>query len=112
MPRWLATAILFLFRSHPRLCWPDVGHGEDRRRGARARGESNRAGRFEQHGREDFDDGWTTRDDDAPKLTTVLQPIKSTTVIARNDSPDVGFGRSINPYRGCEHGCPYPYVTQ
>jgi hypothetical protein len=41
----------------------------------------------------------------------VVTPERSKTIIARNDSPDVGFNRSINPYRGCEHGCIYWVVT-
>jgi DNA repair photolyase len=75
-------------------------------RGAR----SNTSGRYEARKSEAFDDGWTS-DDEAPrKLTTTVQPMQSKTIIARNTSPDVGFSRSINPYRGCEHGCIYCYA--
>ena len=77
-----------------------------RGRGAR----SNEVGRYEAFQREAFDDGWGEADDEAPKLRTTLQPEAARTIITRNDSPDVGFDRSINPYRGCEHGCIYCYA--
>jgi len=78
-----------------------------RGRGAR----SNRSGRFEQMARESFDDGWELESEPlGGQLATTLQPMKSKTVIARNTSPDVGFDRSINPYRGCSHGCIYCYA--
>jgi DNA repair photolyase len=78
---------------------------------------SNHGGRYERFTTEAVDDGWRdaegrVRDDDeAPsKLVTSVQKDTSRTVIARNESPDVGFDRSINPYRGCEHGCIYCYA--
>jgi DNA repair photolyase len=78
---------------------------------------SNRTGRYERFTTEAVDDGWRdaegrVRDDDeAPsKLVTSVRKDTSRTVIARNDSPDIGFDRSINPYRGCEHGCIYCYA--
>ena len=74
-------------------------------RGAR----SNRSGRFESLRREEFDDGWDPAEE-APQLATTVHPMKSRTIIARNASPDVGFDRSINPYRGCSHGCIYCYA--
>jgi DNA repair photolyase len=78
-----------------------------RGRGAR----SNRTGRFEALQREDFDDGWTREEDAEPaQIATTVQPMRSRTIIARNTSPDVGFDRSINPYRGCSHGCIYCYA--
>ena len=80
--------------------------GAVRGRGAK----SNRTGRFEAVQREGFDDGWTREDDQPPQLATTVQPMKSRTIIARNASPDVGFDRSINPYRGCSHGCIYCYA--
>jgi DNA repair photolyase len=80
--------------------------GAVRGRGAR----SNRSGRFEAAQHEAFDDGWTIEDPEPAQITTTLQPMASKTVIARNDSPDIGFSRSINPYRGCEHGCIYCYA--
>src|SRR5665213_2117083 len=78
---------------------------------ARGRGAvSNASGRFETLTGEAFDDGWT-RDDEAPApLRTTMTAEKARVIITRNDSPDVGFDRSINPYRGCEHGCIYCYA--
>ncbi|HET9149646.1 MAG TPA: PA0069 family radical SAM protein, partial [Alphaproteobacteria bacterium] len=79
---------------------------------------SNRDGRYERFAHEAVDDGWrdahgrVPEDDDAleSKLATAVLPDASRTVIARNTSPDIGFDRSINPYRGCEHGCIYCYA--
>lgn len=76
-----------------------------RGRGAR----SNASGRFESQARESFDDGWEP-DEAPPPLRTTVEPERAKSVITRNDSPDVGFSRSINPYRGCEHGCTYCYA--
>jgi DNA repair photolyase len=79
---------------------------------ARGRGaRSNRSSRFEALQREAFDDGWFLEPEaEEIRLATTLQPMKSRTIIARNTSPDVGFDRSINPYRGCSHGCIYCYA--
>lgn len=80
---------------------------------ARGRGaRSNASGRFESLTHHEFDDGWTLDgDEDEPaQLRTELQVDASRTIIARNDSPDIGFDRSINPYRGCEHGCIYCFA--
>jgi len=85
---------------------PSAIEGAVRGRGAR----SNRSGRFEAAQQEAFDDGWTTEDAQPAQIATTLQPMKSKTIIAHNDSPDVGFSASINPYRGCEHGCIYCYA--
>src|SRR5438309_8345790 len=71
---------------------------------------SNDSGRFEAETRAAFDDGWGMSDEDPPPLTTTLTVDSTRTIIARNDSPDIGFDRSINPYRGCEHGCIYCYA--
>ena len=71
---------------------------------------SNRSGRYERHQHETFDDGWGTIDDAQTPLRTEVRPDTSRTVITRNDSPDLGFDRSINVYRGCEHGCVYCYA--
>lgn len=78
---------------------------------ARGRGaKSNCSGRFESRQSEDFDDGWTEHDAHPVKIETTLTPLKSKTILTRNDSPDIGFDRSINPYAGCEHGCIYCYA--
>ena len=71
---------------------------------------SNRSGRYERHQHETFDDGWGTIDEAQVPLRTEVRPDTSRTVITRNDSPDLGFDRSINVYRGCEHGCVYCYA--
>lgn len=72
--------------------------------------ESNRSGRYEGRQREAFDDGWGTSDEEAPPLRTTVSRDTSRSVIATNNSPDIGFDRSINPYRGCEHGCIYCFA--
>lgn len=79
----------------------------DRRRG-RAAG-INPAGRFESQERVAFDDGWQTLED-MPPFRTEVQVEKPRSVITRNESPDIPFDRSINPYRGCEHGCIYCFA--
>jgi DNA repair photolyase len=56
------------------------------------------------------DDGWGSLDAPLPPLETVVRPEPARTVITRNDSPDVPFEQSINPYRGCEHGCVYCFA--
>jgi DNA repair photolyase len=75
-------------------------------RGAR----SNATGRYESLNREAFDDGWTELDEEPKKLRTVLHLERARKIITTNDSPDIGFDQSINPYRGCEHGCIYCYA--
>ena len=72
---------------------------------------SNATGRYEVGVREAFDDGWTADDADIQPLRTTLSPEHARTLISRNTSPDIGFDRSINPYKGCEHGWPYYSVT-
>ncbi len=71
---------------------------------------SNETGRFESEKRVPFDDGWGSSDDEPVRLPTTLSVDATRTIIARNDSPDIGFDRSINPDRGCEHGCIYCYA--
>jgi DNA repair photolyase len=71
---------------------------------------SNRSGRYESLSRDAFDDGWDTIDEPLPKLRTRMEIDTSRSVISYNQSPDVPFDRSINPYRGCEHGCVYCYA--
>src|SRR6266404_4223364 len=67
-------------------------------------------GRFETLAREPFDDGWTPEEKDAAELQTSVTEERARSIISRNDSPDIGFSQSINPYRGCEHGCIYCYA--
>ena len=80
---------------------------EDRVRGRGAG--LNMPGRYEIGAREVFDDGWNSLEDLAP-FKTEVQIEKPRTVITRNQSPDLSFDRSINPYRGCEHGCVYCFA--
>ena len=67
-------------------------------------------GRFESVAREAFDDGWTPDEPDTRELKTRVTIEKARSIVSHNDSPDVGFSQSINPYRGCEHGCIYCYA--
>src|SRR5690606_12135754 len=71
---------------------------------------SNPEGRFESTRTEVVDDGWGTIDEPLPPLETVVQPEPARSIIARNQSPDIPFELSLNPYRGCEHGCIYCYA--
>src|ERR1700716_3202802 len=75
-------------------------------RGAR----SFKQGRFETVARETFDDGWTPEEKEAHELKTTVTVERARSIMSHNDSPDVGFDRSINPYRGCEHGCVYCFA--
>jgi DNA repair photolyase len=78
----------------------DALHG----RGAR----TNASGRYERFAREAFDDGWTA--EEVRPLETIVTPELAKTIISTNQSPDISFDQSINPYRGCEHGCVYCYA--
>ena len=71
---------------------------------------SNGSGRFESEHRVLIDDGWGTLDEEAPALKTSVGIDATRSIIARNASPDLPFDRSINPYRGCEHGCIYCFA--
>jgi len=71
---------------------------------------SNRAGRFEALSSESFDDGWPAETEERRSPATRLMPDKTKSIVATNDSPDVPFESSINPYRGCEHGCIYCFA--
>ena len=76
----------------------------------RARGAGlNMAGRFEPYARVAVDDGWDIAEETA-SLRTEVAIERPRSIIARNQSPDIPFDRSINPYRGCEHGCVYCYA--
>jgi DNA repair photolyase len=66
-------------------------------------------GRFEVKTVERVDDGWAS-DPEPARVPTTVQPEHAKSILTRNDSPDIGFDRSINPYRGCEHGCVYCYA--
>jgi DNA repair photolyase len=79
----------------------------DRRRGRGAG--VNPSGRFEPTTRHVFDDGWSSLEE-LPPFRTDVQVEKPRTIITRNLSPDISFDRSINPYRGCEHGCVYCFA--
>ena len=85
----------------------DVGIAAQRRRGRGAG--SNNSGRFEVFSRDVFDDGWQTLDE-LPSFKTEVQVEQAKTVISTNTSPDLPFDKSINPYRGCEHGCVYCFA--
>ncbi|MDO9360551.1 MAG: PA0069 family radical SAM protein [Polaromonas sp.] len=81
----------------------------------KGRGAATRmAHRFEKDLRADWDDGWGTLEadvvEDAPKLETEVSFENARSAIVRNDSPDIYFDYSLNPYRGCEHGCIYCYA--
>jgi DNA repair photolyase len=70
---------------------------------------SNATGRYEPLARVAFDDGWQGLDE-LPPFKTSVSVDSTRKIIARNDSPDISFDRSINPYRGCEHGCVYCFA--
>ncbi|HLK23125.1 MAG TPA: PA0069 family radical SAM protein [Caulobacteraceae bacterium] len=71
---------------------------------------SNDSSRYEAFTRAEFNDGWEVDDDAPAQRATSLTAETARTIISRNQSPDIGFDRSINPYRGCEHGCIYCYA--
>src|SRR5687767_5033112 len=85
----------------------DIGIARERRRG---RGTlSNVSGRYEPIARIAFDDGWQSLEE-LPAFATTVSVDSTRRIITRNESPDISFDRSINPYRGCEHGCVYCFA--
>jgi DNA repair photolyase len=64
--------------------------------------------RFDAFGRQRLDDGWWQEEEASPRTTLMIDSARS--IITRNESPDVPFSQSINPYRGCEHGCAYCFA--
>jgi DNA repair photolyase len=85
----------------------DVAVEAERRRGRGA--QSNASGRFEPVARVVIDDGWQNLEE-LPVFKTTVTIDATRRIITRNDSPDISFDRSINPYRGCEHGCIYCFA--
>lgn len=86
-------------------------HAADVESSERARGATGSPqGRFESTLREKFDDGWSEEDEALQAIETIVTEERARSIISRNDSPDVPFTQSINPYRGCEHGCVYCYA--
>jgi len=71
---------------------------------------SNQTGRFETEERFSVSDDWTEVEADRPALRTRVTIDRTRSIITRNTSPDIGFDRSVNPYRGCEHGCIYCFA--
>jgi DNA repair photolyase len=71
---------------------------------------TNIQGRYEVDQRERFDDGWRVSEDEAPPFRTVVTDEYAKSILTRNASPDVPFNVSLNPYRGCEHGCIYCFA--
>jgi len=87
---------------------PELGGIAAGRRNGRG-AQTNRSGRYERVAYEAVDDGWESLAE-LEALTTEVQEVPARRIITRNESPDIGFDRSINPYRGCEHGCIYCFA--
>jgi len=96
----------------PKSMPTEPDEGNNGRRSVRGRSSrSNETGRFEPYHRESVDDGWSIADvDETERVDTTLTAEKAKSIISRNASPDIGFDRSVNPYRGCEHGCIYCFA--
>jgi DNA repair photolyase len=80
---------------------------------ARLRGRgavSNASGRYEKESRVLIDDGWNSEEEEDASLKTEILRDSARTIITRNNSPDISFSQSINPYKGCEHGCIYCFA--
>src|ERR1700753_1258836 len=77
-------------------------------RGRAAR--SNDSSRYDTQSRAAFDDGWGCEDDAPPQVATSVTPEAIRSIISRNASPGLASDRTINPYRGCEHGCIYCFA--
>ena len=85
----------------------DIRHNK---KSIKGRGSSSEPdARYLKHTRHDIDDGWDTETEETKVVTSVMAE-KPKTIISRNQSPDIPFELSINPYRGCEHGCIYCYA--
>ena len=87
-------------------CLKGQPEGQVRGRGATA----NPGSRFNATCTEPMDDGWGPGDGEAPALRTTVEVDASRTIVSHNQSPDLPFEQSVNPYRGCEHGCIYCYA--
>jgi DNA repair photolyase len=81
-------------------------HLRPRGRGA----SSNPSGRYEPESREILDDGWGIHDEAVGQVPTEVRPMASRSAVTYNSSPDLSFDRTLNPYKGCEHGCFYCYA--
>lgn len=113
----IAASVLFLFLPQPEPGGSVIGMAPHLPTPRPTKGRaaiSNRTGRFEPLVTEPTDDGWPGLDaappDEPPRLPTTLSVDRARRAITTNTSPDVGFDRSINPYRGCEHGCIYCFA--
>jgi len=103
----VVAGVLDLFHPRPMSMTEIPGFPKDRRPGRAAA--SNATGRYERHDRVAVDDGWAV-EQALPALRTEVRDERPRSVITRNTSPDVPFDRSLNPYRGCEHGCIYCFA--